>query len=575
MRNRCLLTIAVAVLSLAGRSPGACSESKVLEPMQVRNLSIYPIRGQSAGEPRLLMLDQALRQGRARVYSIGDQTLALSNFLDQAIFVPGGTLLKGGPQDQVVVRDLIVPPGASDVELATYCIDPFRSGPREGDNAVNYSTDGSMFPWRMARLNLVSGIGKKGETTVRQAGVWWSIDTLRSQLSARLGEPLEPALTPKWEPRLERSLNGRRSPWKTGLILALDNRKLAQALVPYRRIATDNRIDNGDIVGAVFAINGRIDGIELYRTHALFQAMWPTLLRAYSIEALAVDDGTVAKPPLAANIDEVIKSASGVDAGQESMFDIRQVGGMISSGLYDDRGRQIHRSILPLPDDGAVNESPENLTLQALWTGEIAGQSLMQLSHFELSFMPDGAGSRWHAEITTAVGRDVDASSPSREGWEFIRYMRSRERVTPDRAEIGMHFPDAVYESIQPKVTDRILTEASASGTVGPVGITASAAEPPAPRADFGRVLAAAAASLLLSLLGIGIVIVRQIWRATWIRLRAAQIRWEAAFAPVDHGVMMRPWLAARQLWRGSGLVENGVHLVRLVCSRRVVTGAV
>ena len=54
------------------------------------------------------------------------------------------------------------------------------------------------------------------------------------------------------------------------------------------------------VVGAVFVVNGRVTGAEVYGSHGLFRKAWPKLLKAASEEALAEKaDGRTPPPPTA------------------------------------------------------------------------------------------------------------------------------------------------------------------------------------------------------------------------------------------------------------------------------------
>jgi hypothetical protein len=224
MRNRCLLAAAALALGLGCQSHPATAQNQVLDPIQHRNLAVYLIRGDAKStQPAMRTLDRELSFMQARVHSEKDGPLMVDSYSDRAIFVQSGTLLRGGPQDQVVANDLVLPPHATNVPIKTLCIDPFRETARDGESGTDYSTDGSLFPWRMARLNLIEAPFAKGAGIVRRAGIWWSIDSLRSALSARIGKMLEPARTPSWRVVEQHALEQRRSPWITGLVLALES----------------------------------------------------------------------------------------------------------------------------------------------------------------------------------------------------------------------------------------------------------------------------------------------------------------------------------------------------------------
>src|SRR5262249_40839485 len=125
--------------------------------------------------------------------------ISIENLSDQSIFIPFGTLLVGGMQDQVVAQDTILPPRGR-MPLEVFCVDPFRSVPRGSEDPTVFSSTGVLFPSRMARLALLAGSGdNKAVENLRQSGLWWSIETARAQLTRVLGEALEPPQVVTWK----------------------------------------------------------------------------------------------------------------------------------------------------------------------------------------------------------------------------------------------------------------------------------------------------------------------------------------------------------------------------------------
>ena len=44
---------------------------------------------------------------------------------------------------------------------------------------------------------------------------------------------------------------------------------------------------HNDVIGYVFAINGQVNSADIYASRALFAKLWPKLLKATSVEAIA------------------------------------------------------------------------------------------------------------------------------------------------------------------------------------------------------------------------------------------------------------------------------------------------
>jgi hypothetical protein len=227
-----ILATLIAVFATEARA----FDYRVAAPITHDNLAVYFVHGGGAAAAPAT-LEQALASGAAKVYETKSGSPEIENLSDRPIFIQLGDFLKGGLQDQVAGADLLLPPHSGRVSLDTYCVDPFRSTVRNGENPRTFSAAGALFPSRAARLAMLTGHQQsKPARELRQSAVWWSIDTVRFQLSQALGQRLETPRRVRWESKLDDEQNrqllaGRRSDWTTSLPLALESRHLFQALV--------------------------------------------------------------------------------------------------------------------------------------------------------------------------------------------------------------------------------------------------------------------------------------------------------------------------------------------------------
>src|SRR5262249_19236938 len=130
---------------------------RVAAPVSHDNLTVYLVHGGGSGAVAPVTLEQALASGAAKVYATKSGYPEIENFSERPIFIQAGDLLSGGLQDQVAGADLLVPPHSGRMSLDTYCVDPFRSTARNGENPRTFSATGALFPSRAARLALLTG----------------------------------------------------------------------------------------------------------------------------------------------------------------------------------------------------------------------------------------------------------------------------------------------------------------------------------------------------------------------------------------------------------------------------------
>jgi hypothetical protein len=238
------------------------------DPVSFENLSVYFVRSASSKGSAPLTLQEASAKGQVRIREMSTGTPLLDNLSGKPIFVPFGTLLTGGLQDQVVSSSLFVGPGATGISLPVFCVERGRSVKRQGDDETAFAVSDALIPSRVAKLAILSGASHTRVTDyVRQIGVWLTIASMKQGFAAQLDAPIQ-------SPRAV-----------TSLPLALAHPGVSLVQSPYVEALTAAPPAANDVIGAVFAINGKLSSAEIYGSHALFQKMWPSLLRAYAGEA--------------------------------------------------------------------------------------------------------------------------------------------------------------------------------------------------------------------------------------------------------------------------------------------------
>jgi hypothetical protein len=378
---------------------------EIANPIVHDNLAIYFVRDAGQSGPTPLTLDQALPRGAIRIH--GDGPFTIENVSGQSVLIQLGDLLKGGLQDQVVGTSFLLPPRSDPVSLDTFCVDPFRAAARDGENPNRFTAAGQ-FPWRTAKLSMLTASPEsKPVRELRQSGIWWSIDTLRSRLSERLGVDIEPPQAPHWaassqDLRANSVLAARRSSWTSSLSLALENRALAQAQQRYLTGPNARGLASGNAIGAVFAINGQPVGAEIYSSPALFRQAWPKLLRAYATEAIAASDPSTQALPSPEAIKVLLSSAEGGrthDQASASGIVVRGSDTIFTEVAGRD-GHWVYRSYVPKLDAAAAPLTPEALIFHILETGRVGGRPISRLGDSERVILERApSGNAWTATV--------------------------------------------------------------------------------------------------------------------------------------------------------------------------------
>jgi hypothetical protein len=399
------LTVALAgallsFVTAGGPTHAFAFDFQISNPASGGNLSVYFVEGNGSGGPggsSIMSLDQAVAQGAVNVYQQRStwstdaaghkiQTngpVALENLSGQSIFLQLGGLVAGGLQDQVIARTYLLPPGPGRISIDTLCVDPFRSVARVGESAEQFSAPAALFPWRTAR---VTALAANSETAapqmfsrdVRQLGIWWSMDSLRIALGEKLGVALEPATPPFWSEdedlRANTLLADRHAGWKNSVPMSLQNPELAKAQEPFVH-ALEAKATNAKIIGAIFVINGQIEGADIYRSHDLFAQMWPKLLRAYATEAIAFSGAKPAHLPKVRQLRQFLTTAEQAPARDfGSGNSVHESDAAIYTSTEDKDGAWLYRSyVAKLPTDALL---PEGAIVGILDSGKVNDRAL-------------------------------------------------------------------------------------------------------------------------------------------------------------------------------------------------------
>jgi hypothetical protein len=79
--------------------------------------------------------------------------------------------------------------------------------------------------------------------------------------------------------------------------LSVENAKVKESTEAYIKALSGILQGKSDVIGYVFAINGQVNSADVYASRALFTKLWPKLLKASAVEAVAeLNKDVEAKP---------------------------------------------------------------------------------------------------------------------------------------------------------------------------------------------------------------------------------------------------------------------------------------
>ena len=313
MHRRTLLALASSSLALIilGHNAALADEYRVSGPVVHANLAIYLVHGKSAAGAVPLTLDEALRKGAVKVHETGTVSeLQIENLGTDEVFIQAGDIVKGGQQDRVLSVSLVLPPKSGKLPIASFCVEQGRWSARGKEDVKTFATASASVPSREAKIAIrapavpaapptglapdrsagvspleaartpIIGrlLNSRQEDGSRQQQVWAKVRKVQDGLSSNLGAPVQAAAS------------------QSSLQLSLENEKLKDAQNAYLKALLKEGEKADDVVGYVFAIDGKLNSAEVYPSNGLFRKMWPKLLNASITEAIGQKNSGAADP---------------------------------------------------------------------------------------------------------------------------------------------------------------------------------------------------------------------------------------------------------------------------------------
>ena len=350
-----------AAVGAYGSAAFADPATRISGPLVHENLAVYLVHGQGAGGPVPLTLQEALSKGNVQVVETGQvNELQIENTGGEAVFIQAGDIVKGGKQDRVLTVSLLLPANSGRVPIASFCVEQGRWSPRGKEDHAKFTSAKEAMPSREALLAMAAPPPEPRTPAAGSGGP-------NAPTTARLGRPIDETASKQrqvWDQvaatqkKLEQGVGAAvASPQSaSSLQLSLENEKLKEARAAYIKALQGAAEKDGDIIGYVVAINGKLSVANVYPSNGLFRKMWDKQLAAVVTEAIgekprAQPAAAVLPPPAPAAATEFLATAE-----KGKPYERNLAGGMrqevrdADKSLYNEArgadGNWIHRSYL-------------------------------------------------------------------------------------------------------------------------------------------------------------------------------------------------------------------------------------
>jgi hypothetical protein len=297
-------------------------------PYTHKNLDVFLIHGTDlADTSNYITLEKALDQKVITVHETGNVgELLIENLLpNKDIFIQSGEIVRGGKQDRTLGVDFILPAKSGRVPIPSFCVESGRWHNRAGEAMTHF---GSSKHYLSSK-----GLKLAAKLQADQGQVWAHVN----QEQAKISQSVHACVRDK------RSA--------TSLELTMDHEKVRKETEDCLGALTAVVKQKPDVLGFVFAINGKINSAESYASHEFFMKLWNKLAHAAAVEAIAESGQkrkTAKSTPV--NVAKVRKFLQDSEAGKAEM---RQVSERVALHI-----RHTPKSVLFETEDKSLGAAP-------------------------------------------------------------------------------------------------------------------------------------------------------------------------------------------------------------------------
>jgi len=241
-------------------------------PYTHKNLTVFLVHGKDQTSRTFLTLQEALAQKKVRVYETKEvNELVIKNFSNENIYVQAGDIVRGGEQDRMISIDFIVPPKSGRMPIEAFCVESGRWNKRGNEEAAVFSSSENGVVSKEIKL--------AAKSAKSQQEVWETVKVAQDKLGRNVGGSVQDQTS------------------TSSLELSVESPKVKATTAAYLKSLSGILQNKSDVIGYVFAINGKVNSADVYASHALFAKLWPKLIKSSAVEAVAeIQNGLEHKP---------------------------------------------------------------------------------------------------------------------------------------------------------------------------------------------------------------------------------------------------------------------------------------
>lgn len=261
-------------------------------PFKHKNLTVFLIQGNDElDQKNYLTLQEAMDKKLVTVFETEEvNNLKVSNKSKKyTIFIMSGDIVKGGKQDRVIQNNYIIPPKTKKMNIVSFCVESNRWEKRDNEDVKKFSSSKKRISTKEIKLSI-----RKEKS---QDNVWSNVEKTQNKLSDKVG-------------------NVKDNKSKSSMQLTLENENLKKAQKEYYKKLSKINQQQKNVIGYIYAINGKIYAGEIFASKFLFSKLWKKLLDSAIVEAISEYDET--KKSLAISKNDIMEFITASESLKEN-----------------------------------------------------------------------------------------------------------------------------------------------------------------------------------------------------------------------------------------------------------------
>lgn len=235
-----------------------------------KHLRLYPVyakesfRNQLNGIGKYTSLPDAVRTNKVRIHEQSEEgavdALIIENLSQDTIIVLPGDIIKGGKQDRVIRKDLVLAPRSGKHTLPVFCVESGRWSADTSPRSSEFRESKQAATFNSYHSKATVSLRKVVEKEKNQQKVWQQVEEINI-----MNETLTPTKT------------------YTAITTSADFSKQLRAYIAFfgDRLQGDSRT-----IGVAVVSGNTVLGCDLFATHDLFASQLESLLQSYATEAI-------------------------------------------------------------------------------------------------------------------------------------------------------------------------------------------------------------------------------------------------------------------------------------------------